>query len=393
MTLFTEDSEEYLNRATTDLAVLPRSALPTILAADTNDILGKLRDKVLAHKPDISTVAGRKEIASLAHEVASSKMDLIRLGKSLTEGWRKQTAAVNAECKTIEEKMDALKEQVRAPLTAFENAEKARVKAHEDALDAIKAAPDYYYSGKTSAELAERLEHLEHYPYRDWQEFSQRAADTLAIEIDTCRVALSSARRAETEAAELDRLRAEQAERDRLAAIQRQQEREARIALEAAERARQEAEAKAKREAEEAARKAEDERLQALAAARAEQERGERQAREAEARAAKAEADKMAAIEAGRIAAENAERRQREAAEAAAKREAEAVERERQRQAAEAKRIADEAAAREANRAHKSKIMREAKESLIEAGLPEELAVIAVKAIVAGQIKHVRVEW
>jgi hypothetical protein len=374
---------------TTELAALPRSALPTILAADTNDILGKLRYKVLAHKPDISTVAGRKEIASLAHEVASSKMDLIRLGKSLTEGWRKQTAAVNAECKTIEEKMDALKEQVRAPLTAFENAEKARVKAHEDALAAIEAAPDYYYSGKTSADLAERLEHLEHYPYRDWQEFSQRAADTLAMEIDTCRVALNRAHRAEAESAELERLRAEQAERDRLAAIQRQQEREARIALEAAEQARQEAE---------------EARLQALAAARAEQERVERLAREADARAAEAEADRLAAIEAGRIAAENAERRQREAADAAARREvdlalaaqqreAEAVERERQRQAAEAKRIADEAAAREANRAHKSKIMREAKESLIEAGLSEEMAVIAVKAIVAGQIKHVRVEW
>ena len=36
-------------------------------------------------------------------------MDLIRLGKSLTKGWREQTKAVNAECRVIEERMDALR--------------------------------------------------------------------------------------------------------------------------------------------------------------------------------------------------------------------------------------------------------------------------------------------
>lgn len=120
----------------TALAVI-RTALPTILAADQNDILGKLAAKVQAHKPDISTAKGRDAIRSLSAEVASSKVTLVKLGKSLTEDWRAKTKAVNAECNMIEERMDALKEQVRKPLTDFENAEKARVSGHERALEEL----------------------------------------------------------------------------------------------------------------------------------------------------------------------------------------------------------------------------------------------------------------
>lgn len=127
----------------TALAVIPASAISVIVGADESDILGRLAQRVAAHKPDISTPKGRKEIASLAAEVASSKMGLIRLGKSLTEDWRKSTAAVNAECKVIEDRMDALKAQVRAPLTAFEEAEKARVNGHEQALARIQEPAEF----------------------------------------------------------------------------------------------------------------------------------------------------------------------------------------------------------------------------------------------------------
>lgn len=201
---------------TTALTVIPAATLPTILAADDKDILGKLAAKLKTHKPDVSTTKGRAEIRSLANEIATSKMDLIRLGKGLTESWRNSTKAVNEECKVIEDRMDALKEQVRAPLTEFENREKTRVAAHEAALAAITEGSGYGET-ETIAELEQRLDHLSNYPPRDWQEFSARARDTLAGEMDRVAGLLAAAQKREVEAAELERLRTEEADEQRKA--------------------------------------------------------------------------------------------------------------------------------------------------------------------------------
>ena len=50
----------------TELAVLPKSALPTVLAADKDDLLGKLQDRLRSLKLDASTPKGRDEIRSAA---------------------------------------------------------------------------------------------------------------------------------------------------------------------------------------------------------------------------------------------------------------------------------------------------------------------------------------
>src|SRR6185437_576408 len=105
---------------------------------------------------DISTPAGRKDIASLAYKVARSKTALDGAGKDLKAEWLAKSNAVDAERRTLRERLDALADEVRAPLTEWENAEKPRVKAHEDALVAIVESPDYG-SAETATELAERL--------------------------------------------------------------------------------------------------------------------------------------------------------------------------------------------------------------------------------------------
>ena len=106
---------------------------------------------------DISTARGREEVASLARtKIARSKTALISAGKKLTEDWRKQTAAVNADCKLIETRLDALRDEVRAPLTAWENAEKDRIKAHEAALAAITEGPGYG-TVESAAEIQKQL--------------------------------------------------------------------------------------------------------------------------------------------------------------------------------------------------------------------------------------------
>lgn len=246
--------------ASTALVVVESRLLPTIVAHDKDDILGTLAAKVAAFKPDISTPTGRAAMRTLAHEIRRGKADLIRIGKSLTEEWRKQTKAVNAECNIIEERMDALAEKVRAQLTEWENREKARVAAHEEFLAAIKRMAEVPYDMPPD-EIRHRLHLLDtgSFRKRDWQEFRERYLEALETAVNSLRMALAAAEKAEADARELERLRAEEAERQRQEQERLQREREERIAAEAAERAKQEAEAKAAREAEQVRQEAEAE--------------------------------------------------------------------------------------------------------------------------------------
>jgi hypothetical protein len=405
------------------LTVIPASAISTIVGADKNDILGQLASKVAAHKPDISTIRGRKEIASLAAEVASAKMDLIRLGKSLTEGWRKSTAAVNAECKVIEERMDALKAEVRAPLTEFEEREKRRIAAHERAIEEITISETMLeeLSPAQMREFAEtiRRRHAE----REWEEFTHRAAHAIGRSLPFIEAFARDVEAEEARVAEANRLRLIAEEEARVESARLQAEREAKIAEEAATAARE----KAEREAAEAARlaaerveqerrEAEDARLQAEIAAQqeidaleAERARVAEEARAAEDRARRAEEARVAAerrAENERVAAEKREQaaaasaaRDAEAVriqneKAAEHREAEALRAERRRVAAEKEAGEREAAARAADRENKAAIHRDILADLVgAAGINAEQGRRVIEEIARGHVRHVRIEY
>jgi hypothetical protein len=389
----------------TALTIIPPAQLPTILAmTGAPDILQSLAAELAAFKADISTPKGRAAIASMAAKVATAKMDIVRIANTTTEEWRTKTKLVVSERKDLEDRMDALKAKVRAPLTEFENREKERVAAHEAALAAISEAPGWGVS-ETAFELTERLEYLENYPARDWQEFAQRAADALSAEIARTRMLKEAAEKREAEAAELERLRAKQAERDRQEAARLQAEREALIAAEAAERARVEAERKAREEREAAERAAaaevariEREAREAAEAAQRERDRIAAEARAAEERALRAEADRLASEQRAKEAAEKAER-DRTAAEIAA------VEAERRRaaQKAEAERI--EAERRAANLAHRKRINNEALADIVASlahtdidyndgpDIATQIAKAVVAALAKGEIRHCTISY
>ena len=367
----------------------PRVLVPAEVFAPggVEALLARIAAEVRGTKRDISTAAGRDQIRSLAYRIARSKTALDRAGQGLTEEWRQKTAVVNAERRTIRDFMDALADEVRKPLTDWENEENERVAGHERALAAIVEAPGYG-AVETSAELQLRLSYLRSYPPRDWREFAQRAADTLAAEIDRTERLLAAAVKREAEAAELVRLRAEAAERARQEAERQRQEHEARIAAEAAERARREAEERAAHAARAAAEQAEAERR---AAAKLQAELEAKQ-REAEQRAAAAERARVAAEERAKAEAEEAQRRA-EAARVAAEQKAErdrqaAVEAERQRVAAEQAKAAREAEARAANTRHRAKINNSVADALTLSGLDAAQAKRVVVAIASGQIPY-----
>jgi colicin import membrane protein len=266
----------------TALAILPRASLPTILAADDKDIFGKLFAELKDFAGDVSTPKGRAEIASKARKVAVAKMDLIRLADGLKENAIKTQRAVNEEVKVVKEKMDALRDHVRAPLDEYEAREERRVATHEARLKTLEDGP-LAAEHSTSAEIANDIGvFAELYAGVDWEEFAERANKVRTNTVNALRVAYQAAKTREDEA-EAARLAAEEeAERQRLAAIEAQRLREEQIAAEAA--------AEATRRAREAAE------LEAQAA----EERAQAALREAEERA---QAERDAAAERGRLAA------------------------------------------------------------------------------------------
>lgn len=383
----------------TDLVVLSAIVPAAVFVpGGADDLLAKLEAEVRAVKTDISTPAGRKAIASLAYKVARSKTALDEMGKTLTADLKAKTAAVDAERRIIWDRIEALQLEVRKPLTDWENAEKARVEAHEDALDDLTHAATFTVAEPSIEEIDARLAFANReLATRDWQEFAQRAREAAETSIKSLTDLRDRTVKREAERAELERLLQEEAAR-------KEQERLAEIARQAAEKARREAEEKAAAEARAAEERAAAERKRVekeaadkIAAEQAERQRVERERQEAEARAAKAEADRKAAekraADEAKAAAEQAER-DRQAALAKAERDrVAAVEAERKRAADAKAREEAEAAKREANKRHAAKINGQVLNALMAAGLTEEQGKLAVTAIAKGLVPHTKITY
>lgn len=315
-----------------------------------------------AARLDISTDASRKALASLAYKVARSKTYIDEQGKTLGEDLRGQLEKINNERKVSRERLDALKEEVRKPLTDWEQAEKTRVACHEEALNILRnlsMIPQPFGSADVLG-ATEKAENL--YQQRDWQEFSKRATDTRAavlFELGSMRL---RAEQAEAEARETEQRRAEAAER----AIREREALAAKAATEAAER-----------KAAEQARLARD-------AAEREQKRVEGERVQAEARAKLAEAQRIASE---RAAAKQAE----EAAQNAERDKQAAIKAERDRIAAKARREAEEQERREASARIRRRVLGEISEAIAKLGIDPEKADVIASAMANGGIPHVSV--
>jgi colicin import membrane protein len=316
--------------------------------------------------PDVTTERGRKEIASMAYKVARTKTAIDEAGKKLNEEARERINAVDESRRGIRERLDALKIEVRRPLTEWEDAEEARVGWCETAMVTIKAAAVVEMDA-TIESVQAALAQVEAITINaeEFQGYTEIAANLKASAIDTLTRAADRIRHEEEQRAELERLRAAEAERERIETEKRE--------AEAAEARRAEAE------------KAEADRL-----AKLEQEAAERARREAEA-AAETERKR---VQGEHDAALAAERARAEEAERARKAETDRIAREEAARAEEAERARREQAAREADRAHRGSIMGEAKAALMEiASIDEAVAKTIVLAIVGGSIPHTRITF
>ena len=329
-----------------DLVVIEKkNAMAVFTNNDQLDPLIELIEKeARSLVPDVTTKKGRDAIASMAHKVARSKTYIDNAGKDLVAELKALPKQIDESRRVVRERLDALKDEVRRPLTEWE-AEQERIKA-EEAMNALHAEA-LEMNIKFDQELAAKFE----------------ADHEMALLMDK----------------DIDRERADkaaEAERQRIAReeeIKRQAEEKAK--REAEEKHRAEMEASARREAEERAAKerAERERIEA-------QQRAERDRIAAE---QKAEADKQAAIDAERRKAqEEADRIRREA------------EQREQARLAEEKRKADEQARREADVKHRKAVGTEIVKALLaNTSLTRDQAIEVLTAIKDGNIPHTGISY
>lgn len=283
--------------------------------------------------PDVTTKKGRDAIASMAHKVARSKTYIDNAGKDLVAELKALPKQIDESRRVVRERLDALKDEVRRPLTEWE-AEQARI-AEEKAAEEERL--------RIEAEQKAALEALRK-----------------QVEVDH-EMALLMNDAFDREQAD----KAAEAERQRIA----HEEEIKRLAAAAAAR---EVEQRAQREREEAAHR------EAVLKAQAEQAERDRIAAEQ-----KAEADKQAAIEAERRKAqEEADRIRREA------------EQREQARLAEEKRKADEQARREADVKHRKAVGTEIVKALLaNTSLTRDQAIEVLTAVKDGRIPHTGISY
>lgn len=365
---------ELVPDTSTDIAVVVANT-PAVVLVDQqkrDDLYAHIRREIEAFTPDVSTAKGRDAIKSLAYKITRTKTAIDAAGKQLNEEARAKIAVVDEARRDARNTLDILAEQVRKPLTDWEEAEKARITRCREIIDAFKAdmvvTLDDMADTVRARGMALFAVALPEDEFRDMLPEAQSAKESA---VATLKTALARLTKEEADRAELERLRKEaeeRAEADRLA---------------------DEAAAREAREAEEARlaeeRRVEAERVEAERLARIEREAAENARREAE-QAAEAERQRVKREHAEQLAAE---RRRAEEAERAAQAERDRIAAEEAAREAEAKRIADEQAKREADQAHRSAVMKAAKEAIMTCGVDEEAARKIVLLIRAGEVPHV----
>lgn len=332
-----------------------------------------IKAQVIGEVPELTTKKGRDRVASLSAQVSRSKTAVEKPGREYLKLLKAQPKLVEAQLKTFVDNCDALRDEVRKPLTEWEAAKKLHTEKLEQRVAFFETA-----ARNVQFELSEVIDAAAFDEQREYvndvigevketviddsfEELKDKAGAAKLFALESLDALLAKINQAETD---LIAFKAQQAKE--------QADREARIAAAAAAQAKADAEAAAQAEIDKANKAAAD----AIAETEA--------AKQREAQAAEAA-------------------KQREiAAEAAAKqREAQAIETERLRKQQEefeanqvAQQAADEAKAKSENIEYKRTVNRKAVAQLVEQlNIGELLAVEIVRAAARGELYPLTMDY
>lgn len=323
-----------------ELVVVEKSNIPEVFQTGGTDALVQtIKGQVEGLVPDVSSLKGRKEVASLAAKIAKSKTYLDGLGKTYVAELKAVPKLVDAERKRMRDTLDDLKEKVRRPLTEWETAETARIEQHQRTLQNLIDVGDLATQEWATLPLENMKDSLTQVITEQindsWEEYKQDAEKAYEEVVIKLSNAIQKREKHDAEQAELEELRRQKSE-------QEQKDRD--------EAMRKEGEDKAKRDAE-----------AAIIAGEAEKASAELRAKEAEQRS---EANAQAAVQA-------------------------------EKDRAAAKVMADEEAAknREANLQHRGRINRSIADDLVDLGVSVAISKKIVAAIAKSEIQFVSIQY
>ncbi len=246
---------ELINKEVTAIDLFQGKELDSVLATIKNHVSGVI--------PDLKSDKGRKEIASLAAKVAKSKTYMDDLGKTYVAELKALPKQIDAERKRMRGYLDALKDDVRKPLTEWEDAEKERKDNILARINAMNLPPEHEFT--TAAEFKEFLGTVAKIKIDDsFSEFVGWAEETKEKSCLMIEGLIARKEKEESEATEIAR-------KEKAAQEKAQAEREEKIRKEAAEAA----EKKAEQDKVAAAEKAENEKNAAILAERKRSEKVE----------------------------------------------------------------------------------------------------------------------
>lgn len=317
------------------------------------DMVSEVETEVRSVIIDASTPKGRDEVKSLAYKIAQTKTFVDKTRKAYIDDKQEFIKKVNAISKTAVERLQALQDEVRKPVTEFEEREKKRVQGIKDSIDSIIKLRDI--NGLCTIEvIKETIKKAEDFDaVKGMDEFTHHAIKAKEETLNYLSGVL------------IAREEYEENEKQRLELLKREEERK--------QKEREEAlVAKAKADAElEANRKIEEEK------ARIQKEADEK------VRLAKEESDRIAKEVQDKIDQEKREQEEIKAKEKA----------EEDRKNAEADRIKKEEEARARNIEHQKKINNETKDFFISQGCSEDQAITIVKLIATGKAPNLTLRY
>lgn len=232
-----------------------------------NQITQQAKAQAIELSGDINIKKNRTALSSLARTVASAKVSIDDTGKSLVEDAKAKIKIVDNNRKNVRDSLDALRDEIRKPVTEWEEAKKAEeaaLEAEKALIKTLSQAIDENGNRKNSIQLREDFEKISQRIQSDNADIQAAAKDAL----NQLEQHIQAAEQYEAQQTEIARLEAEKAAREKA-------EYEAKIAAEAAEREKQamqermEVEKKAAAEAERMRIEAEQREIQEAEAKRA----------------------------------------------------------------------------------------------------------------------------
>lgn len=215
--------------------VAEKEALQAFFADGRNldELYGQVERMARGLVADVSTKEGISQVKTAARQLASVRTKVDDIGKKVVADLKALPKVIDENRRTFRDKMEALQDEIRRPVTEIEEREKA--------IDDIKGTL-FNCANMDAAALGEKIKELEtakaSVKPEVWKESYDAALKAYDGEISALGTMKAAAEKREEDARRLAELEAKQAEADRII-------RENKIKEEAAQRAKEEAEARA----------------------------------------------------------------------------------------------------------------------------------------------------